>query len=760
MPSAPHDPAAAPAAAPPAPARLPLHRLAWAVMLGLLPLLGLLLMLARLPQPGIDWALTADGGLALGEASTAAALRGEAGYSVVAVAADADPPQPVSALWRLPSARWLPEDAARQAWTETQRRLAPLGQATTLRLVLADGRELPVAAPRGLQLGAAPLLLAALILLLHSLAAWVLIRRPQASSGVFALLAGCVIGQLLFILVGQAVPLGLPAAWARAELPLRTALDLAAGAGTLHAALLHPVRHPWAGRLAALGWLAAAALLAGLLQPGLDAAWRWTQGAVGGYGALAWLALGQRGPQGHHPQALLLRRLLSLVLGAWLLLSVAVMASGPGLAAQQVAGLGSTLWTIFLASLLVLLPFLRERQRLLHEFSLLAGAGTVAASLDLLFIALSPGAAGRSTGLAAFFGVVAYLLGRSWLLDRLRGPRLERTERLFEAIYRSARTAERQPQAMPRLLAGLLQGVFDPLQSRCLGPQAGRPVRSLLLDHGAGLAVPLPRLAAGEPGGWVELRLAERGRRIFTREDARLADLIGEQLGRAIAHDRAVERGRREERQRIAQDLHDDIGARLLTLMYGAGSAEREDYIRHTLQDLKTLTRGLAAGSPRLGEAAADWKADAEHRLQVAGLRLHWQQQLGPDPALSVAAWSALTRVLRELLSNVLAHARARTVRVRLDCSDGLLQLAVADDGEGRDPAGWAHGLGLGGIRKRVRQLEGQVVWQPGEDGGIVCQVRLPLARLRETGAGEAPDEPTGGPDDAPFGRTDPASPT
>jgi hypothetical protein len=54
----------------------------------------------------------------------------------------------------------------------------------------------------------------------------------------------------------------------------------------------------------------------------------------------------------------------------------------------------------------------------------------------------------------------------------------------------------------------------------------------------------------------------------------------------------AVERGRSEERVRIAQDLHDDIGARLLTLMYKAPSTEMEEYIRHTLQDLKTLTRG------------------------------------------------------------------------------------------------------------------------------------------------------------------------
>ena len=71
-----------------------------------------------------------------------------------------------------------------------------------------------------------------------------------------------------------------------------------------------------------------------------------------------------------------------------------------------------------------------------------------------------------------------------------------------------------------------------------------------------------------------------------------------------MAFDQAVEHGRSEERVRIAQDLHDDIGARLLTLMYKAQTPEMEDYVRHTLQDLKTLTRGLAAPNHRLSHAA------------------------------------------------------------------------------------------------------------------------------------------------------------
>jgi signal transduction histidine kinase len=44
----------------------------------------------------------------------------------------------------------------------------------------------------------------------------------------------------------------------------------------------------------------------------------------------------------------------------------------------------------------------------------------------------------------------------------------------------------------------------------------------------------------------------------------------------------------------------------------------------------------------------------------------------------------------------------------------------------GRAPQAWSHGLGLGGVRKRVRLLGGEVLWRENGERGIACVVTIP----------------------------------
>jgi signal transduction histidine kinase len=120
-------------------------------------------------------------------------------------------------------------------------------------------------------------------------------------------------------------------------------------------------------------------------------------------------------------------------------------------------------------------------------------------------------------------------------------------------------------------------------------------------------------------------------------------------------------------------------------------------------------------------------------RLQVAHLAMDWQASFGHDTELNMIQWSALTRMLRELISNTIAHSQATQVAVSLSLVDDELTITVRDNGRGRDPKAWAPGLGVGGVRKRVKQLGGEVQWLEAAPTGIECRVRF--ARWSQAGS-------------------------
>jgi signal transduction histidine kinase len=425
------------------------------------------------------------------------------------------------------------------------------------------------------------------------------------------------------------------------------------------------------------------------------------------------------------PFALVLRRFGVVLVSTWLLLTVGIVATEGSAGVQHlIAKNGSMLWYLFVAGVLALLPFVSKTEQVMREFGLLAAISTVATVLDLLFVAAFSLGQFASVTLSLFVSLALYSGARQWILNRLLGKSMLTTERMFEQVYRVAREVEAHPERTSVLLCGLLRELFEPMELTLIEMPSEL---SRVTGDGSTMLVPVPVLSDEviDHRESIVIRFGQRGRRLFTSEDARLTNRIVEQLRRAVAYDKAVERGRGEERLRLAQDLHDDIGARLLTLMYKAQSPEMEDYVRHTLQDLKTLTRGLAAPSHRLSHAAAEWKSDLSQRLTAAQVELSWSCEFDEDVLLSVTQWSALTRVLRELVSNAIAHSQAQRVDIDFRLASDRLHLIVSDNGVGRDPKGWAHGLGLGGVRKRIKQLGGEVEWRDFYPHGISCSVTV-----------------------------------
>ena len=696
-------------------------------LLGCVGLFALVRGLIDTPQLPATWRDAAQGGIELA-AATAPALQPHLGQRLLRVtAADGSGPAvQVQDLHRSP--RWVIDDASRARSVRAHEQLATLLARPEVALHFeGSGTALAQPQPRGLAgLGLLFWLTSALALLLYLVGAVAMLAHMKPRNVLYLVMTLCQAGNLLFIAVQSMPGLGAVAGSAVHEVALRSAFDLVTAAAVVHACTLPPLRVQHRLLFISAAWLFTAVLSAVIAADRLPFAWAWTQAAclVMGSTAVGLLFASYRTEP--NPFAVLMRRFAVVTVGTLALLMLAVMAADrAGNLQQSVAQVGSYIWYVFFASMLLLLPFMSRSQQALREFALLAGVSTVATSLDLLFVSAFSISHFASLSLAVFLALGTYAGARQWLLNQMLGSQRLTAERMFERLYRIVREVEVDASQSRGLLTELLRDLFDPLELRNLERQISH---ARVVGDGSAMLVPFARMgddAASANAGSLLLRFAGRGKRMFTREDARLSDQVVEQLMRAVAYDKAVERGRTEERLRIAQDLHDDIGARLLTLMYKAQTPEMEDYLRHTLQDLKTLTRGLAASDHQLSHAVAEWKADITQRLSAAHIELDWHFTFDDDYMLSMVQWSAITRVLRELVSNIIYHASATRLEISATLENGRFTLLLADDGVGRNPQAWAHGLGMGGVRKRVKLLRGDVKWRENRPQGIVCEVRV-----------------------------------
>lgn len=211
----------------------------------------------------------------------------------------------------------------------------------------------------------------------------------------------------------------------------------------------------------------------------------------------------------------------------------------------------------------------------------------------------------------------------------------------------------------------------------------------------------------------------------------------GRELGRLSTRLLAAQE---EERRRIAQQLHDELGQTLTVAKLDLELAEREapaelqDRLREgarllerAIAEVRQLSHGLRP--PLLDELGPlpALRALAE-RFTAAGLKVELEaEELGQ---LRPEVESLLYQATQEALTNVTKHAQARRVAIRLSSVGDYLRLEIEDDGRGFNVprtlrAG--RGLGLQGMRERVMLAGGglRIASKPGAGTRIVLEVPL-----------------------------------
>lgn len=311
----------------------------------------------------------------------------------------------------------------------------------------------------------------------------------------------------------------------------------------------------------------------------------------------------------------------------------------------------------------------------------------------------------------------------------LRGALHARDTRLSELMPELIRvsSAPMGPEALAASWRNLLDLAFQPLS---MSEDMHEINDSCILD--AGLRLAIPRIEG--PGGLV-LSHADGGRRLFLPADLELAQSLLELLRQAVSRQEDYARGAHEERERIARDLHDDVGAKLLTLIHRAESPDTAERLRAVLQDLRSLAASLDREPAPLGDAIADWRGEIADRCEGAAVALDWQDAL-MDSHLPIHSGCrlALERVLREAVTNALKHGRPSRLTVLAEDTGDEVILTVADDGMGPAPDLWGTGLGLRNQAVRMATLGGALRYHAHSPRGTRVEIRLPKDALEATG--------------------------
>ena len=351
---------------------------------------------------------------------------------------------------------------------------------------------------------------------------------------------------------------------------------------------------------------------------------------------------------------------------------------------------------------------------------------------------------GGDSAAPALLATIVIALGfaplRDWLQNLVRRLLYGDEADPYGVLSRFGRQLE-ETSAPERLLRSVVELAQDTLRVPGVALAVdGAP--NLGVETGSASSAPtlIPVRYQGEQVGTMTVTPRSPGES-FSPADHRLIDEIARQMGIAVhsillsedlRHSRErIVTAREEERRRIRRDLHDGLGPSLAALSLQVEiardliatdphrSSELLDDVlgqtRESILDIRRLVYELRP--PALDDLGLLGAIQAQ-AMTWARSGLAVTLDLDDDlPLGSAATEVAIYRIVQEAMTNVLRHAEATAVAIRLTASDGSIRVEIVDDGRGM-PISTQPGVGLVSMRERAAELGGTCEVSANPTGG------------------------------------------
>lgn len=266
----------------------------------------------------------------------------------------------------------------------------------------------------------------------------------------------------------------------------------------------------------------------------------------------------------------------------------------------------------------------------------------------------------------------------------------------------------------------LITKLFDPLEIE----KSQNIIHKVEIEDN-GLTLLIPAVANASA---LKISYPWAGQGLFSLQSKQIAEQVCSLIQQAETNREAYDRGVSEERLRVARDLHDDVGARLLTGLYLADEKTRPT-LQGALADIRSIVRGISGEKTPLQHIVADLRYETAQRMSVAGIELKWPiLEIDENLVLDYRSQKALISAVRETSSNVLKHSEASRLYVNLEIVEATVTLTIADNGKGfltTVETSTNKGFGLRNLQQRFEEIQGTCSFESSESQGVSIRFSL-----------------------------------